>query len=114
MNNHVNRGSQSVETVSYLFCLKIKYSEHITLLRGNHESAGISQHFGFRDDVVTRESDDKIWQTYTHTCNSFPLAALIARTKVDIQILCVHGGLSPRIEKIADIKAIDRFRWPLE
>lgn len=105
MGDYVDRGSQSVETVSYLFALKIKYPEHITLLRGNHESSGISHHFGFRDEVVERYGNDAVWQTYTQTFCNLPLAALVGG-----KILCVHGGLSPDIKSIADIEKIDRFR----
>lgn len=105
MGDYVDRGSQSVETVSYLFCLKIKYPNNITLLRGNHESAGISQIFGFRDEVVARYGDDSVWQTYTATFNYLPLAALINN-----RILCVHGGLSPSITDIEGIQKLDRFR----
>jgi serine/threonine-protein phosphatase 2A catalytic subunit len=105
MGDYVDRGSQSVETVSYLFALKIKYPNNITLLRGNHESAGVSQHFGFRDEVVQRYGDDSVWQTYTQTFNNLPLAALVGD-----KIVCVHGGLSPGIKSIADIEAISRFR----
>jgi serine/threonine-protein phosphatase 2A catalytic subunit len=110
MGDYVDRGSQSVETVSYLFCLKIKYPNHITLLRGNHESAGISQYFGFRDEVVQRYGDDAVWHIYTQTFNHLPLAALVVSTRVDTKILCVHGGLSPKLRKIADIEQIERHR----
>ena len=105
MGDYVDRGSQSIETVSYLFCLKLKYPNNITLLRGNHESSGISQVFGFRDEVIARYGSDKIWQTYTNTFNFLPLAALVGG-----KILCVHGGLSPKIKSIDDIQKIDRFR----
>ncbi|OHT02016.1 Serine/threonine-protein phosphatase 2A catalytic subunit alpha isoform [Tritrichomonas foetus] len=105
MGDYVDRGNQSIETVTYLFALKLKYPSHITLLRGNHESAGISQHFGFRDECVTRYGDDAVWQTYINTFNTLPLAA-----HIDGRICCVHGGLSPEIKTIADIEKIDRFR----
>lgn len=105
MGDYVDRGNQSVETVTYLFALKIKYPNSLTLLRGNHESSGISQHFGFRDEVVARYGNDKVWQIYTDTFCSLPLAAHIGG-----KILCVHGGLSPEIKTIDDIEKIDRFR----
>lgn len=104
LGDYVDRGAQSVETVSYLFCLKIKYPQHITLLRGNHESAGISQIFGFRDEVTARYGNDQVWQTYTQTFNYLPLGATI-----NGKILCVHGGLSPSLKTIDDIQALNRF-----
>ena len=105
MGDYVDRGSQSIETVSYLFCLKLKYPNNITLLRGNHESSGISQIFGFRDEVIARYGSDQVWQTYTNTFNFLPLAALVGG-----KILAVHGGLSPKIKTIDDIQQLDRFR----
>lgn len=105
MGDYVDRGSQSVETVTYLFALKLKYPNNITLLRGNHESSGISQYFGFRDEVIARYGNEEVWQTYTETFNYLPLAAIVGG-----KILCVHGGLSPEIKTISDIQAINRFR----
>lgn len=36
MGDYVDRGFNSVETFSYVLCLKVKYKDRITLLRGNH------------------------------------------------------------------------------
>jgi serine/threonine-protein phosphatase 2A catalytic subunit len=46
----------------------------------------------------------------TQTFNSLPLAALVSSLKVPTKLLCIHGGLSPQLSRIADIESIDRFR----
>lgn len=40
---NADRGYYSVETVSLLVALKIRFRDRITILRGNHESRQITQ-----------------------------------------------------------------------
>ncbi|CAD8156104.1 unnamed protein product [Paramecium pentaurelia] len=101
--DYVNRGYHSVETFQYLLCLKIKYPKDIILLRGNHESRPITQVYGLYDEVKKKFGNIYPWQYFCDVFEYLPLCAL-----VDQKVFCVHGGLSPLINTIDQIRVIDR------
>ncbi len=102
MGDYVDRGKQSLETIMLLLCLKIKFPENFFLLRGNHESAGITRMYGFYDECK-RRSSVKTWKMIVDAFNTLPVAATIAG-----RIFCVHGGLSPSLTDLNQIKMIQR------
>ena len=85
-----------------LLAYKIKYPENFFLLRGNHECASINRIYGFYDECKRRHTI-KLWKVFTDCFNCLPIAAII-----DDKILCMHGGLSPELNKVDTIKNIVR------
>jgi len=103
LGDFVDRGHNSVETFCLLLCLKVQYPGHVTLLRGNHESRQITQVYGFYDECLRKYGNASGWRHCVSAFDYLPLSALI-----DNRVLCVHGGLSPSIRTIDQIRAIDR------
>ena len=53
LGDYVDRGSHSLETVCLLMALKVKFPEKIHLLRGNHETREMTEHYDFRHQMLT-------------------------------------------------------------
>lgn len=121
----------SVETISLLVCLKLRYPNRVHLIRGNHESRGVTQSYGFYTECSRKYGNANVWHYFTDMFDFLTLSVVI-----NDQIFCVHGGqyyyltpilylslspkkltrsrkktgLSPSIHSIDQIKIIDRFR----
>ncbi|KAI1342721.1 Metallo-dependent phosphatase-like protein [Xylariaceae sp. FL0016] len=102
LGDYVDRGKQSLETILLLLCYKLKYPENFFLLRGNHECANVTRVYGFYDECK-RRCNVKIWKTFIDCFNTLPIAAIVAG-----KIFCVHGGLSPALGHMDDIRNIAR------
>ena len=105
MGDYVDRGYNSVETVSLLVALKVRYRDRVTILRGNHESRQITQVYGFYDECLRKYGNANVWKYFTDLFDYLPLTALIEK-----QIFCLHGGLSPSIDTLAHIMDQDRIQ----
>eukprot|EP00250_Pteridium_aquilinum_P005760 c15811_g1_i1 orf=188-1102(+) len=103
LGDFVDRGYYSVETFLLLLALKVRYPDRITLIRGNHESRQITQVYGFYDECLRKYGSVNVWRYCTDIFDYLSLSALIEN-----RIFNVHGGLSPNINTLDQIRTIDR------
>lgn len=67
------------------------------------KSRQITQVYGFYDECLRKYGNASVWRHCVQCFDCFGLAALI-----DEQVLCVHGGLSPDVRTLDQVRAIDR------
>lgn len=103
LGDYVDRGANSIGVISLLLAYKCKYPENVYLIRGNHEFSHINRVYGFYEEVISVGLPEIAWEMFQDVFSYLPLAALVNNS-----IFCVHGGLSPHLQKIDAICSLQR------
>ena len=111
LGDYVDRGSHSIETICLLLAYNCLYPVNFFLLRGNHECQDINRGYGFYDECIRKfpaqkygpRGGEELWKRFNRCFSYMPISALI-----DGSILCMHGGLSPRLTQVDQIDTIQR------
>uniref|UniRef100_A0A915Q873 Serine/threonine-protein phosphatase n=1 Tax=Setaria digitata TaxID=48799 RepID=A0A915Q873_9BILA len=110
MGDYVDRGPNSLEVICLLLLLKVRFPAKIFLLRGNHECSFINQAYGFRDELEERfKNGELLWIKFQDLFNWLPFAARISK-----RILCMHGGLSPKMVNLDTLRHLKRPVDPID
>jgi serine/threonine-protein phosphatase PP1 catalytic subunit len=106
MGDYVDRGNNSIEVCALLFAMKIMFPMNIFVLRGNHECPTVNALYGLLGECESRFGNDAklVFNKINEVLCSLPLCAVINE-----KIFCVHGGISPNLKTLEDIKDINRF-----
>ena len=105
LGDYVDRGYYSLETAALLIALKVRWPDRVVILRGNHESRQITQVYGFYDECVRKYGNADVWKAFTDLFDYLPITALIEN-----RIFALHGGLSPSLDTLDQIRKLDRVR----
>jgi serine/threonine-protein phosphatase PP1 catalytic subunit len=108
LGDYVDRGHNSIESICYLLALKMKYPDHVFLLRGNHECLEMVKLYGFSEECEERYPGTDVLDRFVQVFDCLPFAAVIGQ-----RIFCVHGGLGPKLTD-GSISMIENVKRPIE
>ena len=103
LGDMVDRGEFSLETILFIYLMFINFPNDVFIIRGNHEMKSMCKTFGFYNELMKKYNSENLFQTFIETFDYTPMAAI-----VDSSILCMHGGLGPKVKSLKSISITKR------
>jgi diadenosine tetraphosphatase ApaH/serine/threonine PP2A family protein phosphatase len=100
----VDRGPNSVEALTTLFALKIRFKGNVILLKGNHELPDVNFRYGFKDEVRRKYQPhgNEVYELCNRLFEKLPHAVVTANG-----IFAAHGGIPENVSTIAQVADLD-------
>ena len=108
LGDMIDRGEFSFETALFILCLKVLFPDHVYVIRGNHEFESVCISGGFFTEIKQKYGDKSInvFSAFMNTFSYLPIGATI--TNDNKRILCVHGGIGPKVRSLKDFDKISK------
>ncbi|OHT16414.1 hypothetical protein TRFO_02660 [Tritrichomonas foetus] len=102
LRDYIDRGEFSLETVIFLFLLKIYFPQNIFIVRGNHEFLDTCRNLSFYCEICSYFNENILY-LFTEVFAYMPLAAV-----VDNYAIFLHGGIGPHFTSLQQISELQR------
>ncbi len=74
-----------MESFLLLLCLKVRYPDRMTLIRGNHESRQITTVYGFYDECLRKYGSANVWRYCCEVFDYLALGAIVLGASTTLQ-----------------------------
>uniref|UniRef100_F1KYI3 protein-serine/threonine phosphatase n=1 Tax=Ascaris suum TaxID=6253 RepID=F1KYI3_ASCSU len=103
LGDYIGFGPHQIELLLFILLLKLRWPEHIYMLRGKHETYEVSINNGFRTVCDETFPNTRIFLRFNALFDCMPIAAIISD-----KIICCHGGISRWMSCRDNIRQIPR------